>query len=161
VNTSVRTVENNGKLVELGLTSDKNARVVPNKVLHIIWRNSIDTFVLTSCRFSWQWKFIQDGLQCKQCRSASLCKALDQDKEEDREHIFAHRLAALGDTDANLIDANKQHRSHLCDENVNDWVDPGREREFSFWSNRVDQFPIFGYIHPLARKSQATRNHTE
>lgn len=46
VNTNIRTIESSGKVVELEMTAGKTARFVPSKVLHIIWRKSINIFVL-------------------------------------------------------------------------------------------------------------------
>jgi hypothetical protein len=149
VNTSVPTVENNGKVVELELTSDKNARNVPNKLLHIIWRNSINAYV---CRAN----SLGDG------NSLKMVSHVDRVSQQ----VFAKHLIETKKKIENtslLIDC--WHSEMLMEissmqvknievisvKNANTCVDRVREREILYWPNRVDQLLIFGHIRPSVR----------
>ncbi len=72
-------------------------------------------YICKNCQCIWDWKFVAEGLRCKNCNSPTLIKSLDKDKPEDVSYIRAHRLEALENANTSRIDSSKEHRSDLCE----------------------------------------------
>jgi hypothetical protein len=71
-------------------------------------------YICKNCECTWDWRYVEAGLKCMKCDSATLTKSLDGDKLEDLIYIRAHRLETLNNADKSITDQSREHRSHLC-----------------------------------------------